>query len=168
MNAKVVLSVTSVLSLICGAASAQALPPTVSGLPATVYVSSDGTVVGGPLDGMPYFGVLIGTSGNDVIVGTNGADVILAMGGDDLVTAGGGNDWIDGSFGDDIIDGAAGFDFGIGGPGYDTCTSETEIRILCERRAPLPAAPTDAAPPVPTTPTAGGLFASLPYLLFGR
>lgn len=69
-------------------------PPTCEGLTATVYVDQFGVIVGGPLEGMPYFGVLIGTNGDDVIVGTENNDLIIARRGDDVICGAGGNDRI--------------------------------------------------------------------------
>ena len=67
------------------------------GMEPTVYVDADGFVVGGPLDGKPYFGVLIGTSGSDVMMGTDGDDMIVGGGGDDAVCGNGGNDHVAGA-----------------------------------------------------------------------
>lgn len=69
-------------------------PPTCEGLTATVYIDQFGFIVGGPLEGMPYFGVLIGTNGDDVIVGTENDDLIIARHGDDVICGNGGNDRI--------------------------------------------------------------------------
>ena len=69
-------------------------PPVCEGLAATVYVDVLGTIVGGPLDGRPYFGILIGTPGDDVIVGTDGDDLIIGFSGDDLICGGTGDDRI--------------------------------------------------------------------------
>jgi hypothetical protein len=66
--------------------------PMCEGMAPTVYVDGDGFVVGGPLDGRPYFGVLMGTAGDDVIMGTDGNDMIMGGGGNDTVCGNGGND----------------------------------------------------------------------------
>ena len=91
------------------------------GLQATIFVDDNGFVVGGPLDGVPYFGVLIGTKGDDVIVGTDGPDHIVAGKGDDVICAGDGDDHINANHGDDIINAGNGRDKVHGGGGYDLC-----------------------------------------------
>ena len=58
--------------------------PTCADKTATIYVSY-GTIVGGPMDGLPYDGILIGTDGDDVIVGTDGDDYIHGGPGDDTI-----------------------------------------------------------------------------------
>ncbi len=77
--------------------------PTCDGLPATVFVSPDGLVVGGPDDGLPYAGTLRGTDGDDVIVGTLGPDTLLALGGDDALCGRGDADVLDGGPGADVL-----------------------------------------------------------------
>ena len=70
--------------------------PMCEGMAPTIYVDDDGFVVGGPLDGKPYFGVLMGTTGDDVFMGTDGDDTIVGRGGDDTVCGNGGNDHVAG------------------------------------------------------------------------
>lgn len=98
------------------------------GLEATIYVDEFGYVVGGPLDGVLYFGVLIGTSGDDVIVGTDGPDLIVAGKGDDVICAGGGDDHINANHGDDIIDAGEGRDKVNGGGGTDICLEGEKVK----------------------------------------
>ena len=90
------------------------------GRPATIYVSSDGLVVGGPRDGERYDGTLRGTDGPDVIVGTDAKDKVEAGGGDDLVCGLGGDDDLKGERGDDTLLGGAGDDKLDGKDGRDT------------------------------------------------
>lgn len=61
--------------------TADEMPPVCDGQSATVYVNSSNVIVGGPMNGLTYNGILVGTSGVDTIVGTNGADYVDAMGG---------------------------------------------------------------------------------------
>ncbi len=91
-------------------------PPLCNGQVATVYVTGDGHVAGGQLDGQPYAGVLRGSSAADVIVGTAGPDVLLGRGGADRLCGGPGDDAISGDGGPDTAD---------GGPGTDGCDAET-------------------------------------------
>jgi hypothetical protein len=93
--------------------------PTCNGLAATIHVK-DGKIVGGPDDGKPYRGVLLGTSGNDVIVGTEASDLIKGFAGDDTICGGGGGDRIEGGAGGDWIDGGEGNDLIKGQEGNDT------------------------------------------------
>lgn len=119
--------------------TAVVVPPNCAGNPATVYVGYDGKVVGGPLDGFPYFGVLMGGHDRDVIVGTPGSDLIFAFGDDDLVCGDDGNDVVFAGAGDDGVDGGGGRDFIDGGPGTDTCVADpADIAIHCESDDPLP------------------------------
>ncbi len=83
--------------------------PTCYGITATIYVVN-GRIVGGPNDGKPYHGRLIGTMGDDVIVGTGGNDVIQGRGGNDLICAGPGDDDISGGPGEDKIETGPGDD----------------------------------------------------------
>lgn len=107
----------------CGAPAA----PLCNGLPATVWVSSAGLVVGGPLDGQPYAGRLLGTAGPDVIAGTDAADVIEGLDGDDLLCGGTGDDALDGGDGGDTAD---------GGAGTDGC-EDAETATACEGPIPV-------------------------------
>jgi len=118
-------------------------PPTCNGQIATIYVNTQGIIVGGPNNGQVYKGKLNGTAAADVIVGANGKDQIDAMGGDDVVcgrdgndvlmAAGGndqlfgdeGNDNLKGENGDDTLSGGLGADKFIGGTGTDTATDFT-------------------------------------------
>lgn len=92
--------------------------PTCNGLTATVYVK-DGVIVGGPDNGMPYTGSLIGTSGDDVMVGTEGRDAINGRVGNDTICALGGNDRLEGAAGNDTMFGGLGSDRFKGGAGTD-------------------------------------------------
>ncbi|MGF1511072.1 MAG: endonuclease/exonuclease/phosphatase family protein [Myxococcota bacterium] len=104
--------------------------PSCDGVPATVFVDGDGVIVGGPLNGRPYEGVLIGglgadvirgTDGDDNIVGLLGADVICGEDGDDLLFGGQGSDRLLGGAGDDRLKGGIGSDELDGGEGRDRC-----------------------------------------------
>ena len=66
-------------------------PPECDGKSATIYVL-DGVIVGGPDNGKPFKGVLMGTPGGDVIVGTAGDDIILGLAGNDTICGGPGDD----------------------------------------------------------------------------
>ena len=87
--------------------------PVCEGLQPTIWVDANGDIHGGPNDGFPYYGFLIGTNGPDIIVGVDGTDahveVIDGKGGDDIICAGAGFD--------DIIKGGDGNDLIFGGPG---------------------------------------------------
>ena len=85
--------------------------PYCNGQRATIYVTREGTVAGGPDDGQPYAGTLRGTTGDDVLVGTDGADVLRGSAGDDVLC---------GLAGDDELRGDNGHDTLYGGPGDDT------------------------------------------------
>jgi Ca2+-binding RTX toxin-like protein len=94
----------------------------------TIYVF-EGIVVGGPNNGMPYTGILEGTSGHDIMTATNGDDtinaghgndIICACGGDDIINAGDLDDWIDAGDGNDIVHADSGRDIIYGGNGDDT------------------------------------------------
>ena len=93
--------------------------PLCFGLPATIYVRN-GAIVGGPDDGKPYRGTLLGTSGDDVIVGTPGRDLIKGYGGNDVICSLEGDDVIEGGDGNDRIAGGAGADILKGQLGDDT------------------------------------------------
>jgi len=104
----------------------------------TIYVDTDGIIIGGPDNGKPYEGVLTGTDGADVIHGTpasdtirgfQGADVICGFGADDILYGGRGadrifgglgNDFLRGKRGKDELHGGEGNDFVRGGKGQDT------------------------------------------------
>ena len=81
-----------------------------AGLEATVYVSADGSIVGGRDDGSPFSGTLTGTTGRDVIIGTAAADTLVGLQGDDVLC---------GLEGDDVLRGSAGADSLYGGAGHD-------------------------------------------------
>lgn len=98
-----------------------------NGLAATIYVEN-GVIVGGPLDGQLYQGVLRGTDGNDVIVGTNvndsirsgnQNDTVCGFAGDDSIYGGEGDDNLFGDVGDDLINGGGGRDLINGDDGMD-------------------------------------------------
>lgn len=120
--------------------------PTCNCQPATIYVLN-GTIHGGPDDGLPFNGTLRSDAGNDILVGTNESDIILTGTGndrvcgeegddiiygdnsndiidggpgDDTIYAGAGGDWIYGKAGNDIIYGEQGVDEIDGGSGADT------------------------------------------------
>jgi hypothetical protein len=98
-------------------------PPNCQERAATIWVGPNGIINGGGLDGMAYFGYLLGTDGDDVIVGTDGRDVIFGLGGSDVICAGDGDDLIRTQDGDDSIDGGDGFDKIRAGEGTDTCVN---------------------------------------------
>ncbi|MCZ6835708.1 MAG: choice-of-anchor B family protein [Planctomycetota bacterium] len=102
-------------------------PPICQEREATVYVDLFGMIVGGHFDGLPYFGILMGTHGDDVIVGTDGRDVIIGLKGDDVICGLGGNDIINGNHGDDSIDGGDGFDNVHGNGGTDSCVNGERV-----------------------------------------
>lgn len=99
--------------------SMSSVEQTCNGMLATVYVSS-GVIVGGPMDGTSYYGILRGTDEDDVIVGTNKQDIIGAKAGNDTVCGGSGNDLIYGDNGNDWLNGENGNDLVLGGNGDDT------------------------------------------------
>ncbi|WP_202617334.1 calcium-binding protein [Roseimaritima sediminicola] len=152
---KILLSLGAAL-LFTSSAAADTFLPSANGYGQVIYVGYDGRVVGGPLHGLPYFGVLVGTEGSDLIFGTDGRDVIVGLGGNDAIYGFGGNDQLEGLTGDDYLNGGSGFDIGIGGPGWDVCTYNTELRILCESHGSIPQGPASAGgqsdPPVPALP----------------
>lgn len=103
--------------------------PFCHGLRATIFVRN-GTIVGGPGDGLPYLGHLRGSSGADVIVGTDGADVIHAGGGADVVCALDGDDSVQGGSGPDWLSGGGGADVLSGGPGDDELYGDAGDDVL--------------------------------------
>ena len=98
--------------------------PMCDGLTATVYVSPEGRVVGGPDDGQPYAGTLRGTNGDDVIVGTDGSDVLRGRQGDDTLCGLGGDAELRGDNGNDALWGGAGDDRLLAGSGDDRAYGE--------------------------------------------
>ena len=96
------------------------LAPQCNGLNATVYVGLNGKIVGGPFDGYPYQGTLVGSSSADVIVGTNSVDTIYGLNGNDVICALDGGDSIYAGDGDDVIYGGDGNDFIYASLGDDT------------------------------------------------
>ncbi len=86
----------------------------------TVYVNGSNTIVGGPMNGLPFSGMLVGTSGTDIIDGTSSADYIDGMGGADVICGHNGNDILNGGDGDDTIYGDNQADSIFGGAGADT------------------------------------------------
>jgi uncharacterized repeat protein (TIGR01451 family) len=113
--------------------------PQCAGHVATIYVTEDGNVVGGLLNGRPYRHMLLGTDEDEVIVGAEGADYITGYGGDDLVCGLGGNDVLSGMDGNDTLYGDAGNDILIGwigadliygGQGYDVLHGSSGNDIL--------------------------------------
>lgn len=96
-------------------------PPMCNGLSATIYVWND-MIVGGPMNGQEFNGVLRGTAGNDVIVGTNKADIIGGKAGDDTICGNGGKDVIYGDDGKDWISAGNGRNIVLGNKGDDTIT----------------------------------------------
>ncbi len=119
-----------------------------NGVNATIFVNSDGFIVGGPDNGQPYMGSLRGTNGDDVIRGTDGIDNITGRNGDDLICgganndrilAGNGHDVVFGDEGDDVISGfnhndilfgGAGNDFVHGGRGQDVISGDSGNDII--------------------------------------
>ena len=91
---------------------------------ATIYVSG-GLIVGGPQDGRPYKGRLVGSAGDDVIMGTPGPDDLVAGDGADVLCGGAGNDELQGGDGDDRLSGGSGADAFKGGAGIDTAVDFT-------------------------------------------
>jgi predicted extracellular nuclease len=132
--------------------------PACNGLPATIYVGEDGRVVGGPLAGTPYSGMLLGGSSSSVIVATSGNDLILtgsrgdtvcALAGNDVVLGSNGrdivyghegNDVLQGGSGQDVLVGGDGSDLLLGGGGIDTCDggAGTDLQSSCELRSNFP------------------------------
>ncbi len=94
--------------------------PRCNGRLASVYVDAEGNIVGGPLAGMPYQGVLVGSHEDDVIVGTDEQDMIIANKGNDIICAGAGDDYVFAKQGDDSLFGEAGNDLLFGGKGKDS------------------------------------------------
>lgn len=127
---------------------------TCNGLAATVYVS-DGFIVGGPWDGVRYFGVLVGSNGDDVIAGTDWGDGLYGRKGNDTICGFGGYDYLEGNRGNDYMDGGnrsdgmrggSGDDTLIGGRGYDavngnrgndTCDAEREYHCELDPNPPI-------------------------------
>ncbi len=93
--------------------------PTCEGFTATIYVNSQGRIVGGLDNGQIYQGVLNGTNGADVIVGTGSSDEVEGKGGADRICGGGGNDDLDGGSSNDRIFGGEGNDELEGDGGND-------------------------------------------------
>ena len=83
---------------------------TCDGLPATIYVDTQGHIVSPDpsQNGRLYTGTLRGTNDADVIVGTDGADLIYGRAGDDTICGGLGDDTIRGDSGQDLIFGGSG------------------------------------------------------------
>ena len=104
-------------------------PPTCNGVPATLFLTTPGTIVG-----TPGSDVIVGSSGADfidAITNEGGQDLICGMGGDDTIQARGlgtkaygqgQNDqiWVDG--------GAKGY----GGNGNDTMTAQVSSEVFGE------------------------------------
>lgn len=103
--------------------------PMCNGVAATIYVKNN-KIVGGPMNGMTYYGILRGGSGADVIVGTNKQDIIGGKAGNDTICGGNGNDLIYGDDGNDWLSGDNGNDFLLGGAGNDTLTSGSGKNFL--------------------------------------
>lgn len=115
----------------------RSMKPECEGQPATIYVSSQGTIVGGDFHGEPYEMSLEGTNAKDVIVGTAQNDYIFARQGNDVVCGGAGNDLIFGQTGNDLLRGDQGKDLMFGGEGIDHCLSQsTDDFVLCETNIP--------------------------------
>jgi hypothetical protein len=98
--------------------------PTCEGFSATIYVNSQGRIVGGPNNGQTYQGLLNGTNGVDVIVGTTSGDEINGNGGNDRICSGGGSDDVEGGEGDDRIFGGNGNDELEGDAGNDRISGQ--------------------------------------------
>jgi predicted extracellular nuclease len=132
--------------------------PTCNGLTATVYVGSNGKIVGGPLAGATYAGILLGGPSTNVIVGTSGNDFIYTgIGGDtvcalagndtvigtigkDVIFGNEGNDTLQGGIGQDTLSGGEGNDTLLGGVGNDICDGGpgTDTQSACETRIAIP------------------------------
>jgi hypothetical protein len=97
-------------------------PLTCNGAAATIYVDAQGVIVGGPDNGRPYRGRLLGTSGSDVMVGTSGRDRIVARQGNDRLCAGEKDDLLEAGPGNDTMTGDAAADTFNGGTGKDIVT----------------------------------------------
>jgi predicted extracellular nuclease len=95
------------------------LGPVCAGQRATVSVNSAGRVVGGPLNGTRYLGVLAGRGSGDVIVGTSGRDTVVGGLGSDVICGLAGDDLLLGNLGNDTLVGGAGRDTMHGGLGND-------------------------------------------------
>ena len=95
------------------------LIPQCAGLNATIYVSRDGLIVGGPFDGRTYQHMIRGTAADDVMVGTSDGDNMFGYEGDDVICGLGGNDVLAGREGDDRLFGGSGNDTLIGWIGND-------------------------------------------------
>jgi Ca2+-binding RTX toxin-like protein len=125
--------------------------PTCNGLAATIFVEKrksrgswfDGWfrkgrgrdrdrmyVVGGPMNGQEYTGLLRGTAGNDVIVGTNGNDTIGAKAGNDTICALQGDDFIYGDAGNDYVLSGNGRNVVIGNAGDDTLAAGNGRNVM--------------------------------------
>ncbi len=89
------------------------------GMEPNIYVDDEGMIVGGPLDGVPYFGLLVGTKGADVMRGTDGRDIMLGLKGDDVMCGGNGDDRMFGHKGNDVLLAGANEDRAFGGHGND-------------------------------------------------
>lgn len=100
------------------------LGPVCGGQRATISVNASGRVVGGPLNGLPYAGVLVGGSGGDVIVGTSGRDTVLGGSGADVICGLAGDDLLLGNLGGDTLLGGSGNDTLHGGLGNDQLFGE--------------------------------------------
>ncbi len=95
------------------------LIPQCAGMNATIYVSRDGLIVGGPFDGRSYKHMIRGTAADDVMVGTSGSDYLFGFQGDDVMCGLGGNDVLNGREGDDVLYAGSGNDVLIGWKGND-------------------------------------------------
>lgn len=103
--------------------------PTCNGQNGTIVVVNN-TIYGGPMNGLPYANILIGTSGNDVIV-TGGADAYVeGLDGNDTICGGNGNDILNGGEGNDIIFGGNGNDALTGGNGSDNLNGDASNDVI--------------------------------------
>ena len=96
--------------------------PKCNGETATIWVNSEGIIVGGDQDGQTYSQTLVGTDEDDVIVGTDGNDQINGNSGDDIICGLNGTDNINGNNGNDII---------FGGDGNDQINGNNDDDVLC-------------------------------------
>lgn len=103
-----------------GAYEQQERVPICNGMIATIFVETDGIIVGGPKNGRTYKGLLVGTSGNDIMLGTAADDRINGINGNDTICGAGGNDRLHGNNGDDTMIGGSDSDRFKGGGGNDT------------------------------------------------
>lgn len=104
--------------------------PTCDGSNGTIFVTDANVIYGGPMDGLAYNGILLGTSGADTIIGTSGNDYVDGFGGNDNICGDLGNDTLNGGDGDDDIFGGDGTDSITGGIGDDDLDGDANGDII--------------------------------------